>query len=57
MATYITYVVHLAVAVPFLVVEVPFGKWAHMLYRPFAAYLTDVRQKTKESADRVAEAA
>jgi quinone-modifying oxidoreductase, subunit QmoC len=57
MATYVTYVVHLAVAVPFLVVEVPFGKWAHMLYRPFAAYLTEVRQKAKESADRVAEAA
>jgi ferredoxin len=57
MATYVTYVVHLAVAVPFLVVEVPFGKWAHMLYRPFAAYLTEVRQKAKESAARVAEAA
>jgi ferredoxin len=57
MATYVTYVIHLAIAVPFLVVEVPFGKWAHMLYRPFAAYLTEVRQKTKESADRVAEAA
>ena len=57
MATYVTYVVHLAVAVPFLVVEVPFGKWAHMLYRPFAAYLTEVRKKAKESADRVAEAA
>jgi ferredoxin len=57
MATYVTYVVHLAVAVPFLVVEVPFGKWAHMLYRPFAAYLTEVRQKAKESPARVAEAA
>jgi len=57
MATYVTYVVHLAIAVPFLVVEVPFGKWAHMLYRPFAAYLTEVRQKAKESAERVAEAA
>jgi hypothetical protein len=57
LATYLTYVIHLAIAVPFLVVEVPFGKWAHMLYRPFAAYLTDIRQKAKESAERIAEAA
>lgn len=57
MATYIAYVVHLAIAVPFLVVEVPFGKWAHMLYRPLAVYLAAVKKKAKESAERMAEAA
>jgi ferredoxin len=57
MATYVTYVIHLAIAVPFLVVEVPFGKWAHMLYRPLAVYLAAVKQKAKESADRMEEAA
>ena len=39
MPTYIIYTVHLAIAVPMLVVEVPFGKWAHLLYRPLAIYV------------------
>ena len=43
MATYVAYVVHLAIAVPMLVVEVPFGKWSHLLYRPLALYLVSVR--------------
>ncbi len=34
--TYYMYVIHLAIAVPMLVVEVPFGKWAHLAYRPLA---------------------
>jgi ferredoxin len=57
MATYVIYVLHLAIAVPFLVVEVPFGKWSHMLYRPLAVYLAAVRQKANRSADQTAEAA
>ncbi|MGQ9756411.1 MAG: 4Fe-4S dicluster domain-containing protein [Bryobacteraceae bacterium] len=44
LATYISYVIHLAVAVAMLVVEVPFGKWAHLLYRPLAIYLTSVKE-------------
>jgi hypothetical protein len=44
MATYMSYVIHLAIAVPMLVVEVPFGKWAHLLYRPLALYLTSVKE-------------
>jgi ferredoxin len=44
-ATYVLYVIHLAVTAPFLIVEVPFGKWAHMLYRPLALYLRAVRQR------------
>jgi len=43
--TYITYVVHLSIAVPMLVVEVPFGKWAHLAYRPMALYLTAVKER------------
>lgn len=39
MATYVTYTAHLVIAVPMLAVEVPFGKWAHLLYRPLAAGL------------------
>jgi hypothetical protein len=34
--TYLMYLVHLAVAVPMLVVEVLFGKRAHLAYRPLA---------------------
>lgn len=45
LTTYIMYVIHLAIAVPMLVVEVPFGKWSHMFYRPLAMYLTKVKEK------------
>jgi quinone-modifying oxidoreductase, subunit QmoC len=43
-ATYFTYVAHLAILTPMLVVEVPFGKWSHLAYRPVALYLHQVRQ-------------
>ena len=43
--SYYMYVIHLMIAVPMLVVEVPFGKWSHMLYRPFATYLSAVKVK------------
>jgi len=50
MGTYVTYVIHLAVAVPMLVIEVPFGKWSHLFYRPLALFLADVKEKAaKES--------
>jgi nitrate reductase gamma subunit len=43
-ATYLTYVVHLAVACSMFVVEVPFGKWAHLAYRPVAIYFAELRR-------------
>ena len=48
LATYYSYVVHLAIAVPMLVVEVPFGKWAHLMYRPLALYLKAVKESAVE---------
>ena len=48
MATYIIYVIHLAIAVPMLVIEVPFGKWAHLMYRPMAAFLVRVQERARE---------
>jgi quinone-modifying oxidoreductase subunit QmoC len=48
--TYDLYVMHLAVVVPFLVLQVPFGKWSHMFYRPFAIYLEAVRTKLQAAA-------
>jgi ferredoxin len=44
MPTYVLYVAHLAIAVSMLVVEVPFGKWSHLLYRPLALYLLAVQR-------------
>jgi hypothetical protein len=55
--TYSAYVIHLAIAVPMLVVEVPFGKWAHMLYRPLAIYLMAVREKAGAPHGEAAEMA
>jgi len=52
--TYYTYVVHLCIAVPMLVVEVPFGKWAHLFYRPLAAYLAAVKERAGRAADEPA---
>jgi nitrate reductase gamma subunit len=48
MPTYVTYMVHMSIAVPMLVVEVPFGKWAHLLYRPLAIYVAAARRKASE---------
>jgi len=56
MATYVTYMIHMAVAVPMLVVEVPFGKWAHLVYRPLAIYVAAVRKAAESSAEELATA-
>jgi ferredoxin len=37
------YAAHLVISVPMLVIEIPFGKWSHMVYRPLALYLEAVR--------------
>ena len=57
LATYSTYVIHLAVVASFLIVQVPYGKWSHMLYRPLAVYLAAVKQKASRSAGQMADAA
>jgi ferredoxin len=54
MPTYVTYVVHMAIAVPMLVVEVPFGKWSHLLYRPLGIFVATVKRKALESASEEA---
>ena len=43
-ATYYSYVIHLAVLVPMLVIEVPFSKWSHLAYRPFAIYFAHLKK-------------
>ncbi len=53
MLTYVTYTVHMAIVVPMLVVEVPFGKWGHLLYRPLAIYVAAVKSRAAELARQV----
>lgn len=56
MGTYVMYVIHLAIAVPMLVIEVPFGKWSHLFYRPLAIFLATVKEKAlKDSSVDVEE--
>jgi hypothetical protein len=33
------------VAIPMLVIEVPFSKWAHLSYRPVAIYFYKIKEK------------
>lgn len=42
-ATYYVYVIHLMILVPMLMIEVPFSKWAHLAYRPFAVYFSNLK--------------
>jgi heterodisulfide reductase subunit C/quinone-modifying oxidoreductase subunit QmoC len=46
-ATYYTYIIHLAILVPMLVIEVPFSKWSHLAYRPFAVYFSSLKKSAK----------
>lgn len=39
LAANLMYVAHLMFVVPMLVLEVPFSKWSHMVYRPLAMFL------------------
>jgi quinone-modifying oxidoreductase, subunit QmoC len=45
MTTYLIYVIHLMIAIPMLVLEVPFAKWTHQLYRPLIIYLMKVKER------------
>lgn len=51
LTTYTLYTAHLMIAVPMLVVEVPFSKWSHMLYRPLALYLLAARKRAGQLAE------
>ena len=45
LATYYTYSAHLVIAVAMLTIEVPFGKWSHLVYRPLAIFLNKVKER------------
>ena len=44
-ATLAAYTLHLVVVTPMLVIEMSFGKWSHMIYRPLALYFYGLREK------------
>jgi ferredoxin/multidrug transporter EmrE-like cation transporter len=44
LATYLTFSLHLMIVVPFLILEVPFAKWSHLAYRPFAIYFARLKE-------------
>ena len=50
LTTYYMYVIHLMIAVPMLVIEVPFAKWTHQLYRPLVLYLMKVKRSVMQNA-------
>jgi quinone-modifying oxidoreductase subunit QmoC len=50
MTTYALYVIHMMIAIPMLVIEVPFAKWTHQLYRPLVLYLVKVKARAFEKA-------
>ena len=52
LATYYTYAIHLVILTPMLVLEVPFGKWSHLAYRPFAIYFQAIKQKASALAEQ-----
>ena len=51
--TYYTYVIHLAILVPMILIEVPFSKWSHLAYRPFAIYFDHLKKAARKKAAKV----
>lgn len=43
-ATYVSYIAHMAILVPMILIEVPFSKWSHLAYRPFAVYFARLQK-------------
>lgn len=56
MATYYAYVAHLVIMMMLYVTVGPMGKWAHLLYRPFAVYFQAVKAKARQVQDELAAA-
>ena len=48
MATYYAYIIHLAIMMMLYVTVGPMGKWAHLIYRPFAIYFQAVKAKQSQ---------
>ncbi len=42
------YALHVIIATPLLLIEMSFGKWSHMVYRPLALYFMAVRERANK---------
>lgn len=47
------YALHIVIATPMLLVEMSFGKWSHMVYRPLALYFLAVKERAARQAPSV----
>lgn len=45
------YAIHLSVSVAFILIELPFGKLSHVIYRPFAIYFQSVKERAIQEAE------
>src|SRR5271157_423651 len=50
MTCHFIYALHIVIATPILVVEMSFGKWSHMIYRPLALYFQAVKERARRTA-------
>ena len=53
LSCHLAYSLHVIVASPMLVIEMSFGKWAHMVYRPLALYFLAVKEKARRQSPAV----
>lgn len=51
------YALHVVIATPMLVIEMSFGKWSHMVYRPLALYFLAVKERASQQVAGVEAAA
>jgi hypothetical protein len=51
LTSHLLYAVHLAFAVPLVLIELPFGKWSHVVYRPMALYFQAVKGRALKEAE------
>ena len=44
------YALHVIITTPMLLIEMSFGKWSHMIYRPLALYFLAVRERATQQS-------
>lgn len=50
LSCHLAYALHVIFATPMLVIEMSFGKWAHMVYRPLALYFLAVKERARRQS-------
>ncbi|MCS6803822.1 MAG: 4Fe-4S dicluster domain-containing protein [Blastocatellia bacterium] len=53
LTAHLLYAVHVAIAVPLVLIELPFGKWSHVVYRPMALYFQAVKERALRETETV----